>query len=131
MEQPDVNLDAMALVSGSIKDLVDAMGCQERDAALQAHANPLDEGKHVNKMLSEFHATLESNPTGRFWLMYIHMVLILKRYIEAERAGLWQQHCHLVSAGHTKYVVCMPHYLHAMRHLPPDVVTTRVTSQSM
>ena len=88
MEQPDVNLDAMASVSDSIQDLADALG---PDAALQAHANLLDEGKHVNQM-SEFDATLESNPTGRLWLMYIHMVLILKRYIEAERDDLWQHH---------------------------------------
>ena len=66
-------------------------------------------------MLSEFDATLKSNTIGRFWLMYVHMVLVLKRYIEAEK-GLWQQHLTEVdnmlpypsSAGHTKYVVCIP-----------------------
>ena len=82
----------MASISDSIQDLADAMGRQERVVALQARANLLDEGKHVNQMLSEFDATLESNPTSRLWLMYIHMVLILKRYIEAERDDLWQQH---------------------------------------
>ncbi|KAG1684652.1 hypothetical protein GQR58_009369 [Nymphon striatum] len=30
--------------------------------------------------------------TARLWSMYIDMMLILKRYIHAERAGLWQQH---------------------------------------
>ena len=81
LEQPDGNLDVMASVSGSIQDLAGASGRQERDAALQARANPLDEGKHVNQMLSEFDATLESNPTGRLWLMYIHMVLISTWYL--------------------------------------------------
>ena len=57
MEQPGVNLDAVTSVSGSIQDLADALGRQERDAALQAHAHLLDERKHVNQMLSEFDAT--------------------------------------------------------------------------
>ena len=61
----------MASVSGLIQDLTDALGRQERDADLQAHANLLDKGKHVNQMLSEFDAAIESNPTGRLWLMYI------------------------------------------------------------
>ena len=76
---------------------------------------------------STFGATVESNPT-----MYIQILLILKRYIEAERAGLWQQHVtevgnvlpYMVSVGHTNYVAYIPHYLHAMRYLPPDVVIT-------
>ena len=63
--------------------------------------------------------------------MFIHMVLILKRNIEADRTGLWHQHLtevcnvlsYMVSTGHTKYVACIPHYFHVGRHLPPDVVT--------
>ena len=59
------------------------------------------------------------------------MVLILKRNIEADINGLWHQHLtevgnvllYMVSAGHTKYVACIPHQLHIVRHLPPDVVT--------
>ena len=30
---------------------------------------------------------------------------------------------YMVFAGHTKYVAYIPHYLHVMRHVPPDVVT--------
>ena len=30
--------------------------------------------------------------TGKFWVMYIEMILIAKRYVYAERAGLWQNH---------------------------------------
>ena len=54
------------------------------------------------------------------------MVMILKRFIHAERAGLWEEHLaevekmlpYLVAAGHYKYVSCLPHYLEAMRSLP-------------
>ena len=42
LEQPNVNLDAMASVSGSIQDVADALGRQERDDALQARAKLLD-----------------------------------------------------------------------------------------
>ena len=42
LERPNANLDAMASVSGSIKDLADPLGRQERDAALQARAHLLD-----------------------------------------------------------------------------------------
>ena len=58
--------------------------------------------------------------------MYIEMLMILKRYIHAERAGVWDEHLvevenrlpYLVSAGHYKYVSCVPHYLKAMKELP-------------
>ena len=70
--------------------------------------------------------------TGKFWVMYIEMILIAKRYVYAERAGLWQNHLketsnmlpYLVSAGHTRYMSCLPLYLKDMSELPekhPDV----------
>ena len=31
-------------------------------------------------------------PTTQLWLMYMNMVMILKRCIHAERAGLWEEH---------------------------------------
>ena len=48
--------------------------------------------------------------TAKFWGMYIDMVLIVKRYVIAERAGLWEQHLvearnmllYMVSSGHSK-----------------------------
>ena len=51
--------------------------------------------------------------------------MILKRFIHAERAGLLEEHLaetekmlpYLVSAGHYKYVSCLPHYLQAMGNL--------------
>ena len=52
-------------------------------------------------------------------------ILVLKRYIHAERVGLWQQHLqevenmlpYTVSSGHGKYMSCLPIYLNDMRSL--------------
>ncbi|RXM31631.1 hypothetical protein EOD39_6811 [Acipenser ruthenus] len=60
------------------------------------------------------------------------MIMILKRYIHAERAGLWEEHPaevekmlpYLVAARHYRYDSCIPCYLAAMRELSsvaPDV----------
>lgn len=86
----------------------------------------------VKGLLAEFNLTKCTSPKSQLWLMYMDMVLILKRYIQAEWAGLWEIHLsevenmlpYLVSAGHHKYVSCLPHYLTAMKSLPmtaPDV----------
>lgn len=66
-----------------------------------------------------------TSPTTKLWLMYMGMVMILKRFIHAERAGLREEHLaevekmlpYLVAAGYYKYVSCLPHYLEAMRSL--------------
>ena len=55
--------------------------------------------------------------------MYMDIVMMLKSYILLERGGLWEEHLaevekmlpYQVSAGHYKYVSCLPHYLQAMR----------------
>ncbi|KAG1652598.1 hypothetical protein GQR58_026208 [Nymphon striatum] len=64
--------------------------------------------------------------TARLWSMYIDMILILRRYIHAERAGLWQQHLqevrnmlpYTIASGHSKYMSCLPFYLNEMQKLP-------------
>ncbi|KAG1695931.1 Glycine receptor subunit alpha-2 [Nymphon striatum] len=64
--------------------------------------------------------------TARLWSMYIDMILILRRYIHAERAGLWQQHLqevrnmlpYTIASGHSKYMSCLPIYLNEMQKLP-------------
>ena len=63
-----------------------------------------------------------TSPTTKLWLMYMDMVMILKRYIHAERAGLWEEYLaeldnmllYLVSVGRCNYVSCLHHYLEAM-----------------
>ena len=59
-------------------------------------------------------------------MMYMDMVMIPKRCIHAEHAGLWEEHLaelenmllYLVAAGRCKYVSCLPPYLEAMIGLP-------------
>ena len=66
--------------------------------------------------------------------MYINMTQILRRYIQAERSGNWDNHLielhnmipFMVSAAHRNYAVCLPLYLTDMRDLvesAPDVHT--------
>ena len=71
--------------------------------------------------MAEFDKTCKSQ-TAQLWLMYMDVVMILKRCIHAERAGLWEEYLaelenmllYLVAAGRCKYVSCLPHYLEAM-----------------
>ncbi|KAG1663251.1 hypothetical protein GQR58_020488 [Nymphon striatum] len=64
--------------------------------------------------------------TARLWSMYIDMMLILRRYIHADRAGLWQQHLqevrnmlpYTIASDHSKYMSCLPFYLNEMQKLP-------------
>ena len=56
------------------------------------------------------------------------MVMILKRCIHTERAGLWEEYLaelentcmllYLVAYGRCKYVSCLPHYIEVMIGLP-------------
>lgn len=62
---------------------------------------------------------VRTSPTTKLWLLYMDMVMILKWFIHAERAGLWVEHlAEVETAGHYKYVSCLPHYLETMRGLP-------------
>ena len=70
--------------------------------------------------------------TAKYWIMYIEMVEILKRYTVSERAGNKLDHLQevenmipfMVAAKHTRYMSCIPLYLRDMKDLPemhPDV----------
>ena len=69
-----------------------------------------------------------------FWPMYVEMVLMMKQYITAERAGIWEDHLtevtnmipFIISARHNRYAQCLPIYLKDMRSLErthPEVYT--------
>ena len=66
--------------------------------------------------MAEFDKTCTS-PTTQLRLMYMDMVMILKRCIHSERAGLWEDHLaelgnmllYLVAAGRCTYESCLPH----------------------
>jgi len=73
--------------------------------------------------------------TARLWSMYIGMVLILKRFIHAQRAGQQRQQLeeaekmlpYTMSSEHSKYMSCQPIYLDEMKNLSesaPDVYQT-------
>ena len=63
--------------------------------------------------------------TAKYWLMYVDMLSILKRFIKAERAGKCMEHLaeiqhmlpYIVIAKHTNDVSCLPIYLREMRDL--------------
>ena len=72
---------------------------------------------------NDFEESLDA--TAKYWSLYMDMVLILKRYILAGRGGKWQEHLNkaqkmlpfTVSSGHSKYMSCLPIYLHEMNSL--------------
>ena len=57
--------------------------------------------------------------------MYSDMAQILRRYIQAERSGSWEDHLnevqkitpYIVSAGRRNYAACSPLYLNDMKEL--------------
>jgi hypothetical protein len=74
-----------------------------------------DSLQNVMKIFDMFLQQCKS-PNSKLWLMYVEMIGIVKRYIYAERAGIWSLHLatveemlpYLVSAGHSKYTACLP-----------------------
>ena len=81
--------------------------------------------ERLNRLITQFHESNCSSPTSKFWLMYIDMVQILKRYVHSERAGLWDEHLteaenmmpYMVGTVHHKYVSCLPHDLESIKQL--------------
>nr|XP_006819213.1 PREDICTED: uncharacterized protein LOC102806491 [Saccoglossus kowalevskii] len=63
--------------------------------------------------------------TARFWQWYLDMVLILRRYIHAERSFNWRKPLkevqnmipYIVSSRHQNYMICLPIYLQEMTQL--------------
>ena len=104
---------------------------KERGAKLCFSKDASECARKVKQILDGFRLTECDTPTAKLWLMYIDMVDILKRFIHAERAGIWKEHLaaaeemlpYLVVAGHSKYVSCLPQYLHEMRLLPTTAPT--------
>ena len=63
--------------------------------------------------------------TAKYWLIYVDMVSILKRFIKADRAGHLLEHLaeiqhmlpYIVATKHTNHMSCLPLYLKEMRDL--------------
>lgn len=117
-------LECMSMLTCNVQLLIDALSEKNEEKSFFAYTNATDQLKAVSTMMAEFDKACTS-PTTKLWLKYMDMVMILKRYIHAERAGLWEEHLtevakmspYLVAAGHYKYVSCLPYYLEAMRSL--------------
>jgi len=121
-------LSSLSIQLSKICDTVNSSKDHDVQRACKEAQASLDD---VMKKMDEFVKTKCTSPTSQLWLMYIEMITILKRYISAERAGIWDLHIaaaeeilpYLVSAGHSKYVSCLPHYLNAMKNLPASIET--------
>ena len=113
-----LDMERMLMIASVVQLLIDALS-QNNIENTSACADV------TQLTMAEFNKTCTS-PTTKLWLMYMDMVMILKRYIHAERAGIWEEYLaesenmllYPVSAGRCQYVSCLPHYLEAMIGLP-------------
>ncbi|KAJ8403226.1 hypothetical protein AAFF_G00354430 [Aldrovandia affinis] len=119
------DLERISVLAINVQLLLDALSEMDVEKASSACADATNQLKELSRLMAEFDEVCTS-PTTKLWLMYMDMVMILKRFIHAEHAGLWEEHLaevekmlpYLVAAGHYKYVSCLPHYLEEMRSLP-------------
>ena len=113
-----LDMECMLMIASIVQLLIDALSQNNVE-----NTSAFSDVTHLT--MAEFDKTYTS-PTTKLWLMYMDMVMILKRYTHAELAGLWEEHLaelenvllYLVAAGRCKYVSCLPHYLEAMIGLP-------------
>ncbi len=63
---------------------------EDVEKATSACADATDQLKKLTCLMAEFDEACTS-PTTKLWLMYMDMVMILRRFIHAERAGLWEE----------------------------------------
>ncbi|KAG1662101.1 hypothetical protein GQR58_021110 [Nymphon striatum] len=120
VEIPNVSFTEFAF--DMIKNYGDKICAKGESAALMEEVMKCLES--LESLWGDFESGL--GVTARLWSMYIDMMLILRRYIHAERAGLWQQHLqevrnmlpYTIASGHSKYMSCLPIYLNEMQKLP-------------
>ena len=79
--------------------------------------------RNIRTKIHEFENFI--GPAAQYWSMYVEMVQILRRYIDAKQSGCWQAHLevenmipYITAAGHRNYAECPPLYLHGMKALP-------------
>ncbi|KAG1681872.1 CCR4-NOT transcription complex subunit 6 [Nymphon striatum] len=131
------NADIISLQAKKKKGCVSGNGLDRREGRVRTAFDRKEKGESA-ELMEEVMKCLESleslwgdfesglGVTARLWSMYIDMMLILRRYIHAERAGLWQQHLqevrnmlpYTIASGHSKYMSCLPIYLNEMQKLP-------------
>ncbi len=93
--------------------LLDALS--EKNVEKTAACANATQVKRYHNVMAEFDKACTS-PTTQLWLIYLNMVMVLKRYAHAERTCLRAQHLtevenmlpYLVAASRCKYVSCLP-----------------------
>ena len=79
-------MECMLIIASIVQLLIDALSqnnVENTSALMFADVTQLT--------MAEFDKTCTS-PITQLWLMYMDMMMILKRYIHAERARLWEEH---------------------------------------
>ena len=107
----------------SLDDLYESLLNKDPASALNSCTDVKATLEEIISIWKEFIDSL--GVTAKYWLMYVDMVSILKRFIKAERAGKWMEHLaaiqhmlpYIVAAKHTNYMSCLPLYLKEMRDL--------------
>jgi hypothetical protein len=88
--------------------------------------------KDIHAKVTAFKSSLANKRIAKLWLIYLDMINLLHKFLEAERTGNWQMHLHtirmmlpyLAAAGHNLYVKSVYVYLCEMQELEknhPDV----------
>ena len=122
--QEEKDMGYISVLASNLQLLLEALSNNDAAGASSLCDDTTSQLHEVQLLMTEYNKACTS-PTTKLWLMYMDMVMILKRFIHAERAGLLEEHLaeiekmlpYLVSAGHYKYVSCLPHYLQAMGNL--------------
>lgn len=128
LEQGDC-LEVFSELSNCISGLSKAINEQHHEQVMMSYAECMTITKTMRQKLDQFIKMNLESPTSKLWIMYLDMIGILKRFIAAERSGNWNLHIqateemlpYIVSAGHSKYTSCLPHYITAMKSLPSAV----------
>ena len=96
-----LDMECMLMIASIVQLLIDALSQNNvENTSACADVTPLT--------MAECNKTCTS-PTTKLWLMYMNMVMILKRYIHAERAGLlWEEYlAELDMAAASMYPACI------------------------
>ena len=77
----------MCVLSNNVQLLLDALSEEDVEKATSACADATEQLKKLSCLMAEFDEA-RSSPTTKLWLIYMDMLMILRRFIHAERASL-------------------------------------------
>lgn len=124
----NIVLDSVTLTEEENSMLNEVLGSIEKDSWSEVGGDILCREKFhaiVNKSRDALDKIKTNGPTAELWVQYIHMVEILKQFVEAERSGNWTLHLqsaqqmlpYLHAAGYTSYAKYLHLYLQQMFEL--------------